>query len=418
MVRENLPKPYPEDLNRQNSRKQQLTNRSREELHDNFEMPDSLLSIFHNLLKQFGPIKGEYIIWLFVMALVTYGYMRVDKKDAQNELSTHSTVEVIDQEGEEIHEEKNSSKIYSIDELFEKYGKMELADYHRPDYDLKKKPMNFTYNTKGDDSELKLLNFPKISEKDKIKSWLSTEEKMIRCLRRKPITDAVEDRYDIPRWLLLALMAQEWMGDPTLINVWMYNDDKITKSDWWAGLIHIQAANAVRYGLRVYKQKNIKLKKMADNKHGEQLINLYYNKKQNVLELAKQDERFHPVAAIDVAARFLCNNSLSSWEEKIIAYHTGLGNRHIQRWKRYLQNVLLFRASINGITGDKIPDLVTLKTIKANDVENIIQLVEKWKKNMKVKIDGEEWGYEEYMDYFKDSMEDDYNLSKYKKIKK
>jgi hypothetical protein len=30
-----------------------------------------------------------------------------------------------------------------------------------------------------------------------------------RCLRRKPVTDAVEDRYNIPRGILMAMMAQE-----------------------------------------------------------------------------------------------------------------------------------------------------------------------------------------------------------------
>lgn len=59
----------------------------------------------------------------------------------------------------------------------------------------------------------------------------------MRCLRRKKLTDAAEEKYGIPSNLLLAMMAQEGMGDPTLPNILNRKTDektgkrKITKSD-------------------------------------------------------------------------------------------------------------------------------------------------------------------------------------------
>lgn len=46
-----------------------------------------------------------------------------------------------------------------------------------------------------------MLNFP-------TNKW-GDFARVARCLRWKPVTDAVEDRYHIPRGLLMAMMAQE-----------------------------------------------------------------------------------------------------------------------------------------------------------------------------------------------------------------
>ena len=171
---------------------------------------------------------------------------------------------------------------------------------------LKTKPQGISLiQTDKKKDKLILHNFPKD---------LGVSARIMRCLRRKPLTDEAEKKYGIPPNLLLAMMAQEGLWDPTLPNIMNWKTDqktgkqKITKSDWWLGLIHIQGANAEDYGLRVIQTKpwEKNSRAMQDTLLWKKILSLY-EKTQDTNKLAQYDDRWNPVLAVDVAARFLRN---------------------------------------------------------------------------------------------------------------
>jgi len=63
---------------------------------------------------------------------------------------------------------------------------------------LKKKPIKLLYTPSQNEKPIKFINFPELSQKELLTSNTSPHERIIRCLRWKPITDAVEERYGIP----------------------------------------------------------------------------------------------------------------------------------------------------------------------------------------------------------------------------
>lgn len=149
---------------------------------------------------------------------------------------------------------------------------------------FRKKPIDLGYSEKYKEKSLHINHLP---DKESFR-W-----RVVRSIRWKPITDAVEARYKIPEWLILAMMSQEGYWDPTLPNL---------GNDGWLGLIHIQAVNAYQFWLKTLPRFT---KRMRDKRHAH-LINWIKEKHSNNLrELIRYDDRFHPIMAVDVAARFL-----------------------------------------------------------------------------------------------------------------
>lgn len=73
------------------------------------------------------------------------------------------------------------------------------------------------------------------------------ESKLIRVLRYKNITDAVEDRYNLPSGVLLAMIMEESTGVDLLPNA---------RNDGGFGLSHMQGATASEYGLHTFEGCN------------------------------------------------------------------------------------------------------------------------------------------------------------------
>lgn len=121
----------------------------------------------------------------------------------------------------------------------------------------------------------------------------SVKWRVIRSMRWKNITHAVEERYSIPSWLLLAMMAQEWYGDPTLPNL---------GGDGGLWLIHIQAANAYQFWLKTLPRFT---NRMRDRRHGALISQKLAEHNKDLQKLIYEDDRWHPILAVDVAGRFL-----------------------------------------------------------------------------------------------------------------
>lgn len=204
--------------------------------------------------------------------------------------------------------------------------------------DLRRKPINLKYENVNQEIDIN-VNYPKEST--------SVEWRITRCLRFKSVTDATEDRYWIPRWLLMALMAQEWRWDPTVIN-----KRSSWKCDWWAGLIHIQAKNAADYWLNTIQRDT---DSMIDFEHWNRLIQAKADNNNDLKALSELDDRFNPVLSVDVAARFLMQEkwwkNAKTWEDWIKAI-----NDYAWRWMSdYWYPVLVYWTTINSIRRQPMP---------------------------------------------------------------
>lgn len=263
---------------------------------------------------------------------------------------------------------------------------------------IKDKPIHLWYKQIVKDKDLDPINFPE--------NKFNMISRIARCLRWKPITDAVEDRYEIPRWLLMAMMAQEWLWDPTMPNLWW---------DWWLWLIHIQAINAHDFWLKTLKRYNTWV---VDTKHWKLINETLRKYKYSIPKLLEHDDRFHPVMAVDCAARFLVNCKNRAWsgtDDRIHALRYYSWRWYSGKWW-YGYKVIEYRATINNITWDWFPQ---------NFSKNIFQDIQDCKnKNSKIKdklnnlefmIDGEKAWYSEYLAYFEESMQN-FELQKYMKI--
>ena len=285
---------------------------------------------------------------------------------------------------------------------------------------LKTKPQGISLiQTDKKKDKLILHNFPRDTE---------ISSRIMRCLRRKPLTDEAEKKYGIPPNLLLAMMAQEVLWDPTLPNIMNWKTDqktgkqKITKSDWWLGLIHIQGANAEDYGLRVIQTKpwEKNSRAMQDTLLWKKILSLY-EKTQDTNKLAQYDDRWNPVLAVDVAARFLRNMyerygvakgkdawiyalNRYSWRKRndyatnVISYWTLLDQYEYGEKSQIPE----FSKEINGVVKKYIADTTRLSSLK-----NKINAVS-------IKLNDSEGWFEKYLKYFEKELKQ-YWFEAYKK---
>lgn len=245
---------------------------------------------------------------------------------------------------------------------------------------LRIKPIHLWYTEKHRERSIEKWDLP---DKESLK-W-----RIIRSYRWKSITDSVEDKYRIPRWLVLAMMAQEWYGDPSLPNL---------NNDGWLWLIHIQAVNAHDFWLKTLPRYT---RRMRDSQHANE-ITYVKTKEKNVLhKMIKYDDRFHPILAVDVAARFLVehyrrvkkhNPKMNEDELWNLALRWYSGRRHTWKWW-YGWKVRDFQKNIN-------------------DPSFIRQIQEEFPK-YNVVIEGKKVGFDDYIKYFS-RMAENYELQKYR----
>jgi hypothetical protein len=110
--------------------------------------------------------------------------------------------------------------------------------------------------------------------------------RIISALRYKDMTDAAEARYGLPKGMMLAMIAEGSGGVDT------YVDD-----DGAVGVIPIGAYTAKLLGLRVA------IEPMNDEEGALELRSIVEKQKHDRDLLVGHDERLHPLASIDAAAR-------------------------------------------------------------------------------------------------------------------
>jgi hypothetical protein len=158
-----------------------------------------------------------------------------------------------------------------------------------------------------------------------------------RTHRFKPIIDAVEKKYNIPKGVLEALVMHESYGDPLQPN---------KGNDGGIGLIHTQGPTATGLGLKIHGTS----KSSRDVKHGKKLKKLF-EKCNNVLEcVSEYDDRAHPLKNLDAIARYMMQGyrAHKNWDAAIQWVH-GPGHVNKPRGKRYLAKVKAKRKIYNKL---------------------------------------------------------------------
>ena len=312
---------------------------------------------------------------------------------------------------EKQHEQENEKEVASYKQLSSKKFWTKL---------LKTKPSGIQLVEKKEKKDKLILhNFPKDNE---------VAGRVMRCLRRKALTDEAEKKYGIPQNLLLAMMAQEGLWDPTLPNIMNRKTDektgkkKITKSDWGLGLIHIQGANAEDYGLKVIQTKpwEKNSRAMQDTILWKKILSLYEHT-QDTNKLAKYDDRWNPVLAVDVAARFLrdmyerygADKGKDAWIYALNRYswrkRTDYATKVISYWTlldqyeyREKSQIPDFSKEVNDVVKKYTADTSRITTLK-NKVDSV-----------SIELNGTPWWFKKYLEYFTNEL-NQYWFEAYKK---
>lgn len=154
--------------------------------------------------------------------------------------------------------------------------------------------------------------------------------KMIRALRYENITDAVEDRWDLPRYFLLTVVMQESSGIEQLPNA---------RHDGGIGVIHMQPSMAHKFGLHTFENDSAEKSFV----YGEALADSLEKYKYDINGVIALDNRFNHLLNIDAAGRmFAYYMALPPLYKKTplqSAVYRYAGRTH---YKTYWANICLF----------------------------------------------------------------------------
>lgn len=114
-----------------------------------------------------------------------------------------------------------------------------------------------------------------------------------RTERWRNIIEAVEDKYDIPRNIIYAVIMQESYGDPLQPNA---------TNDGGLGLVHFQPGTARRYGLHIFGNSRAT---GADHHNGRQIRDLFTECDYAIPCILKEDDRAQPIKNLDAIARYI-----------------------------------------------------------------------------------------------------------------
>lgn len=133
--------------------------------------------------------------------------------------------------------------------------------------------------------------------------------KALRTWRFENITSAVEDRYNLPRHLILAMIMEETNGVDLLPN---------GSGDGGYGLCHMQPPVASQFGLSVYKdckgmvcngkdKRSCKSRDGQSLNHAAELKNILVQNNYDRKKVIKYDDRLHPILNIDAVGRMIAS---------------------------------------------------------------------------------------------------------------
>lgn len=254
--------------------------------------------------------------------------------------------------------------------------------------------------------EINNLNFP-----DSVgKYGASTHEgKILRTLRYKNITDAVEDRYNLPPGVLLAMIMEESTGVDLLPNA---------RGDGGFGLSHMQGSVAREYSLKTFDNCNSLVcgpKKGSDGKlrivgckdengnpknHGKALSDFMKNHEEDRNALIEADDRLHILLNIDAAGRMLATGIAGPRIEGLGSFRTAIC-RYAGKYnyKKYWEDI---KRNMKDVTNSEM----------ISDIGESFDAI-----NPDLYIDGKKANFFDYMQSCYRQNEN-YDLDKYKKMKK
>ena len=190
---------------------------------------------------------------------------------------------------------------------------------------------------------------------------------ILRTLRFKNITDAIEKKYKLPENLLLAMIMHESGGVDLLPN---------SGDDGGIGLIHMQPKLARQFGLKTFKN----CEKLVCKEHGKELRKKIVKNKYDRKKLIAFDDRFHPILNIDAAARMLVyyrsGKQIKGSPLKTAIY--GYAGRY--NYQKYYDNVILYISKLQD------EDLI-------EDVEDEFN-----KLNGRMRINGKKADFDDYIE--------------------
>ncbi len=118
--------------------------------------------------------------------------------------------------------------------------------------------------------------------------------KVLRAMRFENISNAVENRYNLPHHMILAMVIEESNGVDLLPN---------GRNDGGFGLCHMQPATAHEFGLKIYAD----CKKMVCEEHALELKNILEKNNFDRSKVQKYDDRFNPILNLDAVGRMLAS---------------------------------------------------------------------------------------------------------------
>ncbi len=222
----------------------------------------------------------------------------------------------------------------------------------------------------------RIENFVEIDDNVKlVHPYETTQGKFERTYRWDRIIDGIEEKYEIPRGKLKALIMRESGGDPLNLN---------DSNDGGAGLAMFQPGTARDMGLKVYGNSNTS---GVDKKHGEEMRRLVKEHNYNYEELSQIDERFDIEKSAEAAAKYLKKNYLKygSWDKALSAYNQGRPAPNASETK-HVKAVNKYEKYYNERdTKDKeyYTKLDSIKRLKAEQDLKVIKRVNKFGKRRK-----------------------------------
>lgn len=119
------------------------------------------------------------------------------------------------------------------------------------------------------------------------------EGMLLRALRWKNITDAVEYKYNLPNGLILAMIMEETTGMDLLLNA---------NGDGGAGLCHMQRGTGKEYGLNIFMDCDEIVCNCGAADALKRLIDRFNSNRKEIFEY---DDRLHPIYNLDAVGRML-----------------------------------------------------------------------------------------------------------------
>jgi len=250
------------------------------------------------------------------------------------------------------------------------------------------------------------LNFPDAVGKYGASTHLG---KILRVYRYANVTSAVEEKYNLPPGILMAMIMEESTGVDLLPNA---------RGDGGFGLSHMQGSVAKEFGLKTFDGCNSLVcgpKKGSDGKfrivgcmdengkpknHGKALADFMEKNYENRKALVEADDRLHIVLNIDAAGRMIASGIAGPKIEGLGSFRTAI-RRYAGKYnyKAYWEDIKR-----------NMQDL--------NNSETFQQVAEYFDAvNTDLKIDGEPAKYGDYISAcFREN--ENYDLAKYKDLPK